>query len=175
MNWTQSVFELIDMRSFSNLWFWIALAVLWSSTSHWVVGVPWDLIQRAARKGGQAMEDMQDLTRININRILYITDVSGLWLMTFACFAITTLGVLGFYYQIEFGQALFLLGLPMSIVGLLTIRTARKIRAKELAGDALVRCFRLHRIAIQIVAMISIFITGFWGMYQNVTVGALGG
>jgi hypothetical protein len=47
------VFEVIDMRSFSNLWYWIALAVLWSSTSHWVLGVPFDMIQRARRRAGR--------------------------------------------------------------------------------------------------------------------------
>ncbi|MCU0909379.1 MAG: component of SufBCD complex, partial [Rhodobacteraceae bacterium] len=31
MDWYLTVFEVIDMRSFSNLWYWIGLAVLWSS------------------------------------------------------------------------------------------------------------------------------------------------
>ena len=72
MNWYTSLFELIDMRSFSNLWFWIALAVVWSSASHWVLGVPFDLVQRARRDQGQALTDLEDLTRINVNRVLYI-------------------------------------------------------------------------------------------------------
>ena len=37
MAWYQTVLELIDMRSFSSLWYWIGLAVLWSSASHWVL------------------------------------------------------------------------------------------------------------------------------------------
>jgi len=28
------VTEVIDLRSFSNLWYWIVLAILWSSLSH---------------------------------------------------------------------------------------------------------------------------------------------
>ncbi|MEC7258626.1 MAG: component of SufBCD complex, partial [Pseudomonadota bacterium] len=51
MDWYSSIFELIDMRSFSNLWFWIALAVTWSTTSHWVLGVPFDMVNRARRNG----------------------------------------------------------------------------------------------------------------------------
>ena len=47
LDWYQSIFELIDMRSFSNLWYWIALAVMWSTASHWVLGVPWDMVIRA--------------------------------------------------------------------------------------------------------------------------------
>ena len=50
----RAIFELIDMRSFSSLWFWILLAVTWSTASHWVIGVPYDLIQRARRTGPEA-------------------------------------------------------------------------------------------------------------------------
>ena len=79
MNWYDSVFEVIDMRSFSNLWYWIGLAVLWSSVSHWVLGVPHDMILRARReKEGQAMDDLHDLVRVNVNRILFIAEVD-LW------------------------------------------------------------------------------------------------
>nr|MDJ0826631.1 component of SufBCD complex [Rhodobacter sp.] len=69
MNWYDTVFELIDMRSFSNLWYWIALAVLWSTSSHWILGVPFDLVQRASRYGGEAEVDLTDLVRINVNRV----------------------------------------------------------------------------------------------------------
>ena len=80
VNWYENVFELIDLRSFSNLWFWIALAVVWSTASHWILGVPFDMVQRAKRHGGVAEDDLRVLLRINSARILYIADVSGLWL-----------------------------------------------------------------------------------------------
>ena len=38
LDWYATVFELIDMRSFSNLWFWIALAVVWSTAKYIYVG-----------------------------------------------------------------------------------------------------------------------------------------
>jgi hypothetical protein len=65
LDWYENVFELIDMRSFSNLWYWIALAVVWSTASHWVLGVPFDLITRARRKGGVVEQDLKTLLRIN--------------------------------------------------------------------------------------------------------------
>ena len=61
MDLIDTLVELIDMRSFSNLWFWIALAVVWSSASHWILGVPIDLVYRAGRIGGQAERDLEDL------------------------------------------------------------------------------------------------------------------
>ena len=117
VDWYSAVFELIDMRSFSNLWYWIALAVVWSTTSHWVLGVPYDMVQRAARHGGEAETDLEDMVRININRLLYIAGVSGLWLLGIISAFVTSLAILGFWYDVEFAQAVFLLAAPMTIVG----------------------------------------------------------
>ena len=179
LDWYETVFELIDMRSFSNLWFWIALAVLWSSTSHWVLGVPWDVVIRARKAKGpqdaQSVIDLHDLVRINANRILYIAKESGLLLAGFVCFCITVSFLLGFVYHKEFAQALFLLGFPMSFVGLLSFRTARKIKMRALEGDALYRQLYRHRLVTQVIGMISIFATAMWGMLQNMTIGVLGG
>ncbi|EEE37754.1 hypothetical protein RKLH11_1591 [Rhodobacteraceae bacterium KLH11] len=169
-----SIFELIDMRSFSNLWFWIGLAVLWSSTSHWVMGVPYDLVVRARRVGGQSEQDLLDIARINSNRVLYVVDTSGLVMLAIACFILSGLAIMGFFYGLEFAQALFLLLMPMCFVTLLSISAARKLRQQdatlENVSKALTRC----RTYTQIIGMFSILITAFWGMHQNMSIGVLG-
>jgi hypothetical protein len=175
LDWYDTVFELIDMRSFSNLWFWIALAAVWSTASHWVLGVPYDMVQRAARKGGRIEQDLEDLVRINVNRLLYIGRVSGLWLMGLTCAVLTVLCLLGFVYRIEFAQALFLLAFPLSMVGGLSLATAGKIETQNLTGPPLRARLRRHRIYVQIIGLVAIFVTAMWGMYQNMTLGALGG
>ena len=157
------------MRSFSNLWFWIALAVLWSTASHWVLGVPFDMVQRARRQGGQAENDLEDIVRINTNRMLYIARVSGLWILAFVCFVLAGLVVLGFIYNLEIAQALFLLGFPMSIVGVLSLSTARLIEQEAPQGEALRKRLGRHRVYVQIVGVLSIFVTALWGMYQNLS------
>lgn len=167
MNWHQLVFEVIDMRSFSNLWFWIALAVMWSSASHWVLGVPFDMVLRAKRAGAQTEIDLEDLVRINTNRLLYIGRVSGLWLLSFACFTLTGLAVTGFFYGIEFAQAVFLLLFPMSLVGLISLSTAARIQQENASGVALRKRLTRHRLYVQLIGIVSIFITALWGMYQN--------
>ncbi len=169
----QTVFELIDMRSFSNLWYWIALAVVWSSASHYVLGVPWDLAMRARRKGGDALSDFESMVRINVNRILYISEVSGLLITGFAFFVMTTLALLAFVYANEFAQAVFLLAFPVSIVGLLSVYTARAIDRRALTGHDLYRRLHLHRIATQAIGMVAIFVTALFGMLQNLNLGAL--
>lgn len=175
MDWQQTIFELIDMRSFSNLWFWIALAVMWSTASHWVLGVPFDMVARARRYGGQAAEDLEDLIRINVNRLLFIGNVSGLWVLGLSCFVLTGLALLGFLYGVEFAQATFLLGFPMSIVGALNLSTARLIQSEEAQGPQLWRRLTRHRTYVQAIGVVSIFVTALWGMYQNMAVGPLGG
>lgn len=175
LDWYQTLFEMIDMRSFSNLWFWIALAVMWSTASHWVLGVPFDMVLRARRHGEEAQADLEDMVRINVNRLLYISQVSGLWMLGLGFFVLTTLVLLGFVYDIEFAQALLLLGFPMSLVGLLSLSTARLIRMEGSSGDVLQRRLMRHRLYTQIIGMVAIFVTALWGMYQNLNLGPLAG
>ncbi|MEL6168534.1 MAG: component of SufBCD complex [Pseudomonadota bacterium] len=170
MDWYQTVFELIDTRSFSNMWYWIALAVLWSTVSHWVLGVPFDMVQRAQRQGGQAEADLEDLVRVNINRILYIQEYAGLFILGFGCAAYTTLALLGFFYGVEFAQAVFLLAFPMMVIALMSLNTARRIRSDGLAGADLRKRMARHRFWTQVLGVVSIFVTAVFGMFQNVVV-----
>ena len=170
MGWTQTLFDVIDFRSFSNLWFWIVLAVVWSSASHYVLGVPFDMVIRAKRHGGQALTDLEDLVRINVNRLLYVGRTAGLWLAGVAAFVLTTLVVLGFWYGVEFAQAVVLLALPMSLVGAMSLSAARRIEAEAPQGEALFRALSLHRTWRQGIGMVAIFVTALYGMYQNLLI-----
>ncbi len=175
VQWYNSVFELIDMRSFSNLWYWVALAVFWSSASHYVLGVPFDMVARARRHGGQPAQDLDDMVRINVNRLLYIGRVAGPWLVGITSFLLTSLALLGFVYRIEFCQAVFMLALPMVLLGFLRVRTAERIAGRDVHGPELWRQLTRHRFWTQALGILSIFLTATWGMYQNMTVGVLGG
>jgi hypothetical protein len=173
VDWYKTVFDLIDLRSFSNLWFWIALAVMWSTTSHWVLGVPFDMVARARKNGGEAAQDLHDLVGINARRLLFIARVSGLWLIGIAAFVLTVLVVLGFIYNVEFAQAVFLLLAPMGIVGALSLSTAQHITVMQMEGEDLYRRLTRHRMTVQAIGMVSIFITSLWGMWQNMQVFAI--
>ncbi|NEY88924.1 component of SufBCD complex [Rhodobacteraceae bacterium KMS-5] len=174
MDWYNVIFELIDMRSFSNLWYWIVLAVLWSTASHWVLGVPFDMISRAKRHGGAAQEDLETMVRINTGRMLYITRAAGSWLVAIWALVATMLLLLGFVYDIEFAQAVLFLYLPFSLLMALSLRSAILIEAGEGRGDLLHRRLLRHRVATQVLGMVSIFVTSLFGMYQNMHIGVLG-
>lgn len=174
MKWYELVFVLIDMRSFSNLWYWIAVAVLWSSTSHWVMGVPFDMITRAKRLGGQHDQDLQAIVRINASRLLHISRTGGIWIIMFASFVLTTLAILAFLQGVEFAQAVILLLGPMTLVGFLSLRLAYRIEQASPATDALVAMLMRHRLMIQFIGMVSVFVTSMFGMYHNLMVGNFG-
>lgn len=173
MSWYDLAFELIDMRSFSNLWYWIVLAVTWSTTSHWIVGIPWDMVQRARRVGGRAAEDLETVARIHAGRVNYIVEVAGMWIVGTVFFGLAVLGTLGFWFGNEFSQAVFLLVAPLSVVGALSVRTARRIAgAADLA--AICRTLGIHRRIVQFIGMLAIFVTSLWGMWQNINANVLG-
>jgi len=164
------------MRSFSNLWYWIALAVVWSSASHWILGVPFDMVSRARRnKDPQALEDLQAIVRVNVNRMLLIARVSGLWIFGLVCFIMTGLVSLGWVYGVEFAQALFLISFPICIVTVFSLRVAHKIAETSPSAADLCHLMSRLRLKTQIVGTIAIFVTSLWGMYQNLAIGVLGG
>lgn len=170
MDWTQALFEVIDFGSFSTLWYWIVLAVVWSTASHWVLGVPFDMVVRARRQGGAALADLELLVRINVNRLLFISRESGFWLAGIATFWLTALAVLAFWYDVEFAQALFFMVLPLTVVGLLSLAAASRIEAEAPGGDALCRLLLRQRTWTQAIGMVSIFVTAIYGMYQNLAI-----
>ena len=165
--------ESIDLRSFSNLWFWIALAVLWSTASHWIVGVPFDLVRRAARGHEAALADMHALANIHARRLVAIADETGLVATAVSFFIVTVLGLLGFVYRVEFAQALVLLMVPLMVVGWIMLRAARRVDGLGVddLGHLLVRTRRI----VQGVGVVSIFVTSMWGMWVNLNANVLGG
>ena len=165
-------FEAIDLRSFSNLWFWIALAVLWATASHWIVGVPFDLVRRAATGEPQALSDMETLAQVHARRLTDIADAAGPVIVALLCFAITSMALAGLLYGLEFAQAVLLLLVPMTVVGAITLSAARRVPGLDVAdlGNLLHRTRR----TIQLVGILSIFVTSMWGMWVNLNVSVLG-
>lgn len=171
MQWYDILFELIDFRSFSNLWYWLALSVVWSTASHWVLGVPYDLIRRA-RSDAQAQRDLEDVLRVNVHRILFYARGSGLLSVAGTAFVLSALMVLALR-GIEFAQALLCILLPMIPVFGLRLRLALEFERGDHGSADLDRVLMRHRTAVQVIGMLAIFFTGLFGMYQNLRLGAI--
>jgi hypothetical protein len=170
VDWMKLITDMIDMRSFSSLWYWLAVAVYWSLSSHWVLGVPQDMIHRAHRIGGAAVSDLEAIVRINTQRMLYYAQEGALVLIGVSTFLTTVLAILGFGYDVEFAQALLFFFVPAILQGLLAIRSSRRIEAGEGQGAALFRRLFRHRISVQVLGMVCIFVTALYGMYHNLQI-----
>lgn len=165
--------DVIDMRSFSNLWYWIVLAVLWSRISHRLMGVPFDQLQAARRHGGRQARDAEDLARITSRRFLAIIRASQVTMLFGSSFALTVTGLLAFRWNVEFAQALFFLGAPMLAVGGVRLLTALRIEAGENSGELLWHRLLMQRRMLQAIGMVSIFITALYGMWRNLNISVL--
>ncbi len=169
--------SLIDMRSFSNLWYWIALAVTWSPASHGVLGVPFDMVLRARRRGGASAEALLDQTRISTERLLGIGREAGMVLAVVIPFVLSVLVVLGFGYDMEFAQALALILVPLAVVWLISLRAAARLAPVLAAAprpEAVAEALTRHRFRIQLIGIAAITATAFWGMMQNLRLSSFG-
>lgn len=168
-----TIYQLIDMRSFTTLWYWIALMAFWYASSTRVLGVPYDMVQTARRHGGEAEAEMTLMARIGIARQLHMGRTAGHWIVAFAMLVLTMLFMLGFFYRLELAQAVFLIALPMALVALIRFLAARSMARRDLEGPALARSLARLRMGVQVLGMVFIFITALWGMWHTLTTGVL--
>ena len=113
------------------------------------------------------------MVRINSNRLLSMIQKGAVLIVGIAFFWLTFIGVLGFYYDVEFAQAVFFLLAPVSVVVWQSLRTCRKIVAGENTGTALHRRLTIHRRVTQTIGMLSIFVTAMFGMWKNLNISVL--
>lgn len=167
MDWTETILRVIETRTFSNIWYWFAVMVSWAVASHWLIGVPFDLLFRARKNKPQDIADLEAIVNVNVRRFARLVDMLGPYLLGFAIFVLTVTGLSGFYYQAELAQGLFILGLPLTIIIILNILVALDLRANPIGGEALVhRLFRL-RVWSQAIGMVAVFFTAMYGMWFN--------
>ena len=126
------------------------------------------MIHRARREGGQAEVDLEDLARINTNRLLHVVDRGLYAVIGMAAFWLTFLGVLGFYYDVEFAQAIFLLMAPMSVVVWRSVLVSRRIAGGDNQGEALYGQLIWHRRVTQSIGMLAVTLTALYGTWQNI-------
>ena len=165
--WFERLTTVVNFGSFSSVWYWIALAVMWSTAAHWVLGIPFDMVSRARAMGGAAQAELDVLGRIMAARLANIARVSGTVSVALGSFALSALAVLGFGYGVQLAQALFCLFFPMALVGVKSAKTAQYVHENALQGADLAQALARLRLWVQVIGMVSIFLTAIWGMYQN--------
>lgn len=174
MNTYGSFIQLIDLRSFSSLWYWIVVAVFWSRVTHSTFGVPYDMVLRARRKGGQHLADLESMVAIQIRRRATILHAAGATIVLLWAMGLSALAVLGFGYRLELAQALSMLAIPATVVAGLRYRLLTQLSDGTVAGEALCKALTWHRLGVQTIGLLAILATTLWGMWFNINLRALG-
>jgi len=163
-----TVFDLIDLRSFSSLWYWVLVALTWARVAQAPLGIPYDMVTRAA-PDAQSGEDLLAQTGIQLRRrnsphSRQSQIMVGLW-----AFVITLLAALSLLYGSELALSLFLLVVPLALVQLLNGRAARDLIALGPDLESVVRRLRRLKRWTQVVALLAVFFTAVIGMFYNLT------
>ena len=161
------IVEFLDFRSFSNLWYWIAVFAVWTKAIRWGLGVPYDLVRQARREGGQALHDLEVMARITTGRMLATSRGMGPWLVGLVSFGNTTLVLLGFFYHSSLAAALFCLLAPLCGLGYLSLRAALRVEAGEGQGAPLIALLTDHRRLVQVFASLAVGATILLGLYAQ--------
>ncbi len=149
-------FDLIETTSFLSIWYWIITVVAWSMTAHWTMGVPYDAIRLADRKGGEFAEQCDLQAHINARRLIYYFDRGGPYFIGFIAFMLSLVGGWGFFQGYELAQAVFMLAAPLLLTSVLSVRLAYRIRDEAWQGEELRLRLRRVRILNQIIGVIAI-------------------
>lgn len=175
MSAIHGLLAILDSRSFSAIWFWVLLMMVWAFFGRSVLGVPVDVIHRAGRRDAPEADMLALLDWLSLTLPRWrISPTETSWLIGLCTFVLSALMFLGFGYGLEMAQALFLLLTPFAILVGVAIRLAGKLRlllgsaqdgqitAHEAAAQAS-RRMRNYRILSTLTAVLVVMITTFWG------------
>ncbi|MCA8883177.1 MAG: component of SufBCD complex [Rhodobacteraceae bacterium] len=162
-----TILDLIDLRSFSNVWYWIFLGVTWSRVLTAPMGIPVDMLRQARGGDERAQDRLAAMTEIMVRRHLALLHGLGPVLTGGWAFVLSALVILSVGYGVEFAQALLLLVLPLAIVRAEMSRTARSLARDRLAVEDLPQVLTRMRWRLQAVGLAAVFFSAVWGMYSN--------
>jgi hypothetical protein len=150
--------EVISLRSFSNIWYWLALAAFWTWAMGQVMGVSNALLRQSLR--GESA-DLERLAQIQAQVWLTRWQRGQVWIVTFGTAALGLISVLAFFSGSEFAQAVWFIAMPYALIWLIWLRLALLIMREKPQAGALVRVMFNTKNHVQIIGFAFIFITMF--------------
>lgn len=163
-----SIWDLISMRSFSSLWFWLFIGVFWARVMQAPMGVPVDLVRQAQMGEPEALADLEALSGVRIHHEQAVARSLGIWRGAAWAFALALLAGLAFVYGVELAQAGFAIVAPFALVQAFTARAAVRM-AQVPDMPALIRAHKVLRRQVQAVGVAAVFLTTIFGMLHLLT------
>ncbi|MGJ8587124.1 MAG: hypothetical protein ACSHXW_03140 [Yoonia sp.] len=169
MDSTLALLRLLDIQTFSSLWYWMAVMVTFAVASNWLLGVPFDMLFRARKLDAPHLADLEAVVDVNVRRIVEINAYFGVAITVMVAFSLSVLVILSVFYRFELAQGLLALAAPLTLIMVMNMRLAHQLHAAPLSGRDLVqRLFRV-RLWTQVVSMIALFFTAMYGMYSVIS------
>lgn len=151
--------HLMYFGSFWSLWFWIAQVITWSLTSHFTMGVPFDMILQANRENdetGAHARHCEALILAQVFRIVTIFRSFGAAIVGVWSFLIACLATLGIAFDSEFSLALLTILGPLTAVYALSARRAFALDAAGVRGPQLRLAIKRQRFVNQLIGLLAI-------------------
>ena len=187
MGGTQGLLDVLDTRSFSSMWYWLLLTLLWTWVGRGALGIPSELVATVRRRargdgtpaasGGPAPESLLLLDWLSLVLPRWrIAPRDGMILLAAATFLLTLLAGLGFGYGRQTGQALFLLLAPLALLLGLRLRLAARLAevlttaetgraTPDAAASQAARLIGAHMRATMGLSILAVGSAALWGTY----------
>lgn len=164
-----TIFDLIELRAFSSVWYWILVALIWTRAINAPLGVPLDLLRLAESGDDQAQRDLEARTEIELRRRTGAGNLAPVWQVALWAFVLSVLTLSAGVYGIEVAQALLLLAAPLALVALTVARTGRVLLVMQVTGAELRRRLFGLKLRVQVIGLLAVFVSAIWGMYFNLS------
>lgn len=161
---TDTIWTLIGTGSFSSIWFWVFLGILWAHVMQAPLGVPVDLVRRAQGGDGAAADDLRALTGVRLSEAQRLARMAP-WRAGGWAFALALLAGLAVPYGIELAQAALALAVPLAWVRWVETRAAGRM-AEVPDMSALIRAHMALRRKVQGIGIAAVFLTSVFGMLR---------
>lgn len=167
------MFQVLDMRAFSSLWYWLLLGLVWTRVMQAPLGVPVEMLRAARRGPGQARSDALALARIEARHRMGALRALGAWRVAGWYCLLSALAVLAIGHAMEAAQATLLIAAPIGVVRWLGARAAARVAEGDADEEARLAALARLRWQVQAVGLVSVFLSAVFGMVHNLVSGVL--
>jgi hypothetical protein len=150
------VTDLLTSSSFGNIWYWLFMAITWSTLCHWILGVPYDMVLDAERKGGTFESNCEAMIQAHVLRVTTIFQSGGVAIIAGVAFVLALLATIGFGFLFEGAIAAFMMLTPIVLVMGASVHLAFQIQREGLSGPAVRSRMGWRRFWNQVIGLISI-------------------
>ena len=147
------LFSALDFQGFRSIWFWVLLTLTWISVSHWTLGVPFDAILRADKRGAPFDGHVDAIAAAHAARYASVMDRAGPWIVGIVTFLLTMLAMVAFGFLIELAQAGFVYLAPIALITGKDVMFGRRVAAQGLAGVQLRQALVWQRFFTQLIGV----------------------